>query len=55
MNEPRQFKINLPPDVKEWLEDQARQNLRSQSSEVILALREKMHTQTQKADAQRAS
>ncbi|NSL22890.1 Arc family DNA-binding protein [Agrobacterium tumefaciens] len=47
-----QFKLNLPHDIKEWLEEKARQNLRSQNSEVILALREKINRETQKADAQ---
>ncbi|QCM09097.1 Arc family DNA-binding protein [Agrobacterium tumefaciens] len=37
-----QFKVNLPTDVKEWLAEQAKANLRSQTSEIILALREKM-------------
>lgn len=40
--EKRQFKLNLPSDVKEWLRIEAQNNLRSQSQEVILALREKM-------------
>jgi len=46
-----QLKINLPADVKLWLEAQARQNLRSQTSEVILAIREKIDRETEKADA----
>lgn len=51
MHEQKQLKINLPADVKNWLKDHARKNLRSQSSEIVLALREKMNTETQKADA----
>ena len=54
VNEPRQLKINIPSDVKDWLEDYARKNMRSQSSEIVLALKEKMNLETQKADAQRA-
>jgi hypothetical protein len=41
-SEHHQFKVNLPADVKEWLAEQAKVNLRSQTSEIVLALREKM-------------
>jgi hypothetical protein len=51
MAERKQFKINLPQDVKDWLTQQADQNLRSQSSELILALREKMSREIKGADA----
>lgn len=44
-----QFKINMPTDVKRWVEAQAEKNLRSQSAEIILALREKMAQETQNA------
>ena len=37
-----QFKIKMPCDVKRWIEEQAAQNLRSQSNEIILAIRDKM-------------
>nr|WP_296077794.1 Arc family DNA-binding protein [uncultured Agrobacterium sp.] len=47
----KQFKLNLPSDVKSWIEKEAEQNLRSQTSEIILAIREKMGRETQKADA----
>lgn len=49
----KQFKINIPDEMKLWLADQAKQNMRSQSSEILLAIREKMHrtVQTEKADA----
>lgn len=40
--EKRQFKMMLPADVKAWIAAQAEKNLRSQSQEIILALREKM-------------
>ncbi|MCA0961150.1 DNA-binding protein [Salipiger bermudensis] len=43
--EKKQFKLNLPADVKAWLAEQAKNNLRSQSQEVVLALREKMTAQ----------
>ncbi|WP_083599374.1 Arc family DNA-binding protein [Shimia gijangensis] len=42
MSESVQFKIKLPSDVKEWIALQAARNLRSQSNEIILAVREKM-------------
>lgn len=38
----RPFKLNMPADVKEWLAREAERNLRSQTQEIILALREKM-------------
>lgn len=47
----KQFKLNLPSDVKDWIEKEAAQNLRSQTSEIILAVREKMRRETQKAHA----
>lgn len=40
--ETKQYKMNMPADVKQWLVNQATKNLRSQSAEIILALREKM-------------
>ena len=47
-----QVKINLPEDVKRWLETQAAKNLRSQNAEIVLALRAKMKSsETKKADA----
>ena len=42
MPDVKQFKVLLPTDVKRWLAIQAATNLRSQNSEVVLALREKM-------------
>lgn len=47
-----QVKINIPVDVKAWLSCQAERNLRSLTAEVVLAIREKMETQKEKADAQ---
>lgn len=38
----KQFKLTIPNEIKEWLADRAERNLRSQSAEIILALREKM-------------
>jgi hypothetical protein len=38
----QQFKLNIPADVKRWVEAQAAANMRSQSAEIIFTLREKM-------------
>lgn len=53
MSAVKQFKINMPADVKGWLETQAAKNMRSQGAEIIIAIREKMEQQgkTKKADA----
>ncbi|QDP53953.1 Arc family DNA-binding protein [Sulfitobacter faviae] len=40
--EQKQFKLVIPRDVKDWLANQAKKNMRSQSSEIVMALREKM-------------
>ena len=45
--ESRQFKINIPYYVKQWLAYQATKNLRSQTAEIILALKEKMGREIQ--------
>lgn len=37
-----QFKLNLPADVKAWVEDQARSNVRSQAGQIIACLRAAM-------------
>lgn len=42
MQEKVQFKLNLPADVKEWLSEQAARNIRSQGSEIVAILRERM-------------
>ncbi|MCM2440571.1 Arc family DNA-binding protein [Agrobacterium vitis] len=48
-----QFKLNIPTDVKAWIAKEATKNMRSQTAEIVLALKEKMKRQaeTQKADA----
>lgn len=40
-----QFKMNLPADVKEWLKQEARRNLRSQSAQIVMCLRREMERQ----------
>ncbi len=40
-----QFKLNLPSDVKAWLEDEAVRNLRSQGAQVVTCLRAAMTRQ----------
>ncbi len=42
MQQAIQFKLNLPADVKSWLEAQAKQNIRSQGAEVVACLRAAM-------------
>lgn len=39
MKETVQFKLNIPADLKHWLEEQARANIRSQGAEIIAILR----------------
>ncbi|WP_406736987.1 Arc family DNA-binding protein [Thioclava sp. GXIMD4215] len=38
----KQLPIRFPPEVKDWLADQAKKNSSSQNSEVIRAVRERM-------------
>ncbi len=40
-----QFKLNLPADVKAWLEEEAVRNLRSQGAQVVTCLRAAMSRQ----------
>ncbi len=40
-----QFKLNLPADVKAWLEEEAVRNLRSQGAQVVSCLRAAMSRQ----------
>jgi hypothetical protein len=47
--EKKQFKIAMPADIKRWLAMEAARNLRSQTSEILLALREKMDRQNEKS------
>jgi hypothetical protein len=42
---PIQFKLNLPADVKAWLEEEAVRNLRSQGAQVVSCLRGVMSRQ----------
>lgn len=37
-----QMRIRLPVEVKDWLEREAAKNLRTQNSEIVMAIREKM-------------
>ncbi len=36
------LRIRVPDDVKKWLEEQAEKNLRTQGSEIVIAVRERM-------------
>ena len=42
MQKPVQFKLNLPAEVKAWLEEQAQKNVRSQGAEIVFRLRKQM-------------
>jgi predicted transcriptional regulator len=46
----RQMKINLPVEIKKWVERQAEKNMRSQSAEIAFALKEKMSRQAKEDD-----
>ena len=37
-----QFKVNLPLDVKTWLEVEAKKNIRSQGAQIVACLRAAM-------------
>jgi predicted HicB family RNase H-like nuclease len=37
-----QFQMRLPPDLKDWIAEQAAANVSSQNSEIIRAIRERM-------------
>ena len=39
--EAKQFKIAIPLEIKKWVAVEAAKNMRSQSAEILLALREK--------------
>lgn len=45
----KQLKINLPVEIKAWLEEKAKINGSSQYSEVIRAIRERMEREDQLA------
>lgn len=38
----KQFKLNIPPELKDWIAAQAAANVSSQNSEIIRAIRERM-------------
>lgn len=41
------FGLRMPDDVKDWVARQAKANMRSQNSEIIVALKEKMERQAE--------
>lgn len=45
-----QFNLRLPEDLKQWVEAEAQKNCRSQTAEVVFALRE-MKRQREQANA----
>lgn len=42
MQQPTQFKLIVPADVKAWLEEQAAKNIRSKGAEIVACLRDRM-------------
>jgi hypothetical protein len=42
---PIQFKVNLPRDVKKWLEAEAHRNVRPQGAQIVMCLRQAMSDQ----------
>lgn len=42
MSDKKQFKIAIPLEMKRWLAVEAAKNMRSQSAEILVAIREKM-------------
>lgn len=50
--ERKQFKIAIPLEMKRWLAVEAARNMRSQSAEILVAVREKMdRAENEKAEA----
>lgn len=39
--EDRQFKLRLPAELKDWIEEQAKLNRSSQGSEIVRSVRER--------------
>lgn len=51
-NDRKQFKIAIPIEMKRWLAVEAAKNMRSQSAEILVAVRERMERQeNEKAEA----
>lgn len=44
---PIQLQLRLPPDLKEWIADQAKKNASSQNSEIIRAVRDRIERMTE--------
>lgn len=53
--ERQQFKLAIPVDIKDWLENESAKNMRSQSAEILLAIREKMTRQKDEKSGTTAS
>lgn len=54
MTSQTQFKLNIPRDLKDWLAIEAERNMRSQTAEIILALKEKKLRQSEKQEVSAA-
>jgi len=44
-----QFNLRLPEELKQWLENQAQENCRSQTAEIVFRLMEEKRRQEQAA------
>lgn len=47
----QQFKIAIPFEMKRWLASEATKNMRSQTAEILLAIKERMERQKEKDGA----
>ena len=47
MTDRKPMQLRLPPDLKDWIAAQAADNLSSQNSEIIRAIRERMDRTSQ--------
>jgi hypothetical protein len=42
------FSLRIPPDIRAWLEREAEKNVRSLTSEIVIALRERVEREEAK-------
>ena len=46
-----QFKIRIPPELKQWLDEESVKNLRSVTAEIVLSVRERKEREDRKTKA----
>jgi len=49
------FGVRMPDDVKQWVEEQAAKNMRSQNAEIVFILREAMRAEKEKEKGEAAA